>query len=166
MTNPGDTLAFYKMHSKAMSAYGLAETFVGTTEVDGLMSHPQILAWLQYFARWVEDDETAHCAAFVGWILSRFGLPVPEINPLGARRYLTIGREIPITEARRGFDLVIFRRKFGDPGVNVLNAKGHVGFYSDHGGSFVDSLGANQYNTVKVKSYLADNLLGVRRVYG
>ena len=165
MANPGDTLAVYKMHKKALSAYDLAETFLGISEVEGAESNPQILAWLQHFAPWVEDDLTAHCAAFVGWTLSRFGLDVPE-KPLRARSYLTIGRVIPITQARRGFDLVIFRRKIGDPGPSVLDAKGHVGFYSDHEGNFVDVLGANQDNTVKTKSYLADNLLGVRRVYG
>ena len=165
MANPGDTLAVYKMHAKAVTAYGLAEKFIGTTEVDGPDSNPRILSWLQRFGPWIEDDYTAHCGAFVGEILTLLSLPVPD-KPLRARSYLTIGREIPISQARPFFDLVIFRRKFGDPGVNVLDAKGHVGFYADHEGSFIDTLGANQDNTVKAKAYLADNLLGVRRVYG
>ena len=173
MSNHGDALLVWQGKAKAITAYELAERFVGTTEVTGPEHNCRIMSWLHRSMPWVADDKTAHCAAFVHEICYCLGLPMPEVDvmkhthPARARSWLTVGRAIPITEARSGFDLVIFRRKIGDPGVNVLDALGHVGFYSAYdGGNFVDCLGANQDNTVKVKPYLADNLLGVRRAYG
>ena len=166
MSNAGDAMLVYRKKAMAITAYDLAERFIGTTEVPGPEHNCQIMAWLQMFLPWVEDDLTAHCGVFVGANLTYLGLPVPD-KPGRARSYLTIGRPIPISEARRGFDLVIFRRKLSDPGPDVLDALGHVAFFDSwYGASFVNVLGANQDDTVKVAPYLSDNIIGVRRVYG
>ena len=104
---------------------------------------------------WVKDDETAWCAAFVGSMLKRSGLP--HTGKLNARSYLNWGVGVPLEMAERG-DLVVFTR--GDPN----GWQGHVGFYSGHDDKYVYVLGGNQSNQVNIKPYSRKRLLGVRRV--
>jgi len=138
-------------------AYDLAEKDLGTWEwKDG--HNPKVV---QYFHdvghAWVKDDETAWCAAFVGAILKRAGMP--HTGKLNARSYLHWGDPISIDQAQLG-DIVVFWR--GTPS----GWQGHVGFYEDHDDNEVMVLGGNQSDQVNVKTYPRDRLLGVQRSSG
>ena len=138
-----------------MTAYKHAMGEVGTWEwADG--HNPKVL---DYFAEvghdWVQDDETAWCAAFVGAMLRRAGLP--HTGELNARSYLDWGRPVRLEDAEIG-DVVVFWR--GSPD----SWQGHVGFYDGQDGDGIRVLGGNQGNQVNVNRYPADRLLGVRRM--
>jgi len=138
-------------------AYQLARSDEGTWEwADG--HNPKIL---QYFTDvghgWVKNDETAWCAAFVGAMLKRAGMP--HTGKLNARSYLDWGDEVSLDEAKEG-DIVVFWRGSKD------SWQGHVGFFVRRAGVSIEVLGGNQANQVNVKRYAADHLLGVRRAPG
>ena len=64
-----------------------------------------------------------------------------------------------------GFDVVIFKRGPNpQPGPEVVNAPGHVGFFAALEGETVWVLGGNQSDTVKISGYPANDVLGVRRL--
>ena len=71
-----------------MTPYDIAKTFVGTREVPGTKSNPEIIAMFRAVGHeWVEDDSlTAWCAAFVGACIERAGLR--STRRLNARSYL------------------------------------------------------------------------------
>lgn len=136
------------------AAYKLAQADMGTVEwKDG--HNPKVL---KYFADvghdWVKDDETAWCAAFVGAMLKRSGLP--HTGKLNARSYLDWGDEVALGSAKEG-DIVVFWR--GKPD----GWQGHVGFFVRRAGTHIEVLGGNQKNSVNIQRYPADRLLGVRR---
>lgn len=144
-----------KMHPKQKTAYALASEEVGMQEIKGPMHNPEIV---QMFAdvghSWVKDDETAWCAAFVGAMIERAGLP--STRKLNARSYLDWGKSVDLADAEPG-DMVIFSR--GDPS----GWQGHVGFYVRNAGAHIEVLGGNQSNSVSVARYPKSRLLGVRR---
>lgn len=111
---------------------------------------------LEYFHAsghdWVGDDETAWCAAFVGWALKAAGLE--GTGSLLARSYLEWGQP---TEDPAPGDLVVFWRVAKD------SQWGHVGFYLNRLGNDIYVLGGNQNNGVTIEIYSAWRLLGYRR---
>jgi uncharacterized protein (TIGR02594 family) len=136
-------------------AFKLAKDELGTWEwKDG--HNPKIVS---YFAEvghsWVKDDETAWCAAFVGAMLKRAGLP--HTGKLNARSYLDWGNPIAIEDAKPG-DIAIFSR--GNPN----GWQGHVAFVDRMHKDHIDVLGGNQSNQVNVRSYPKQRLLGIRRL--
>lgn len=135
-------------------AYDLARADLGTWEwSDG--HNPKVL---QYFKdvghEWVEDDETAWCAAFVGAMLKRAGLP--HTGKLNARSYLKWGVPVDMKDAQEG-DVVVFSR--GDPN----GWQGHVAFFVKEDGTKLQVLGGNQSNQVNIAKYPKSRLLGIRR---
>jgi len=137
------------------AAYQLAKKDVGTWEwAEG--HNPKVV---QYFHdvghEWVKDDETAWCAAFVGAMLKRAGMP--HTGKLNARSYLDWGEPVDPEDAREG-DILVFSR--GDPN----GWQGHVAFNAGRttSGDW-RCLGGNQGNQVNVKTYDHARLLGVRR---
>lgn len=139
-------------------AYELAKRDVGTWEwAEG--HNPKVV---QYFHdvghEWVQDDETAWCAAFVGAMLKRAGMP--HTGKLNARSYLQWGEPVDPADAQEG-DILVFSR--GDPN----GWQGHVAFNAGRieNGDW-RCLGGNQSNQVNVKTYSNSRLLGVRRAPG
>ena len=137
------------------AVYDIAAKDSGTWEwAEG--HNPKVV---QYFAdvghAWVQDDETAWCAAFVGAMLKRAGLP--HTGALNARSYLDWGTPVPIEQAERGDVVILWRR---DPDSWM----GHVGFFHSLNGSKVSLLGGNQRNQVNISAYDASRVLGVRRM--
>lgn len=143
------------MDRRQKNAYALASDEVGMREIKGPMHNPEIV---QMFAdvghSWVKDDETAWCAAFVGAMLERAGLP--STRKLNARSYLDWGKPVDLAAAEPG-DVLIFSR--GDPN----GWQGHVAFFVKNAGDFIEVLGGNQSNSVSVARYPKRRLLGVRR---
>ena len=136
-------------------AYELAKTFTGLQEIEGAEDEPKIVAMFADVGHaWVKDDETAWCAAFVGAMLERVGLP--STRALNARSYLKWGKPVKLSQAHLG-DLVVFSR--GDPN----GWQGHVAFYVSQNTTTITVLGGNQGDKVSVSKYAKSRLLGVRR---
>ncbi len=151
-----------------ITAFQLAQRFIGTKEISGEMDNPQIVAMLKLDASWPEGDEVPWCAAFVNYIA--WLLRLPRSKSLRARSWLQVGEPIIINELKVGFDIVILKRGKGNqPGPEVIKAPGHVGFYAGRSETidyFIPHiLGGNQSNSVTINEYSRDEILGCRRLY-
>lgn len=130
-----------------------ARAEIGTRETVGPEANPDVVS---YYAEAghpeVTDDETAWCAAYVGAMLARSGLP--STGSLAARSYLNYGRKIDQPEPGC---IVVFWR--GSP----TSWQGHVAFYvRDDGAKHVRVLGGNQNNAVSEARYPKSQVLGYR----
>lgn len=151
-----------------VTAYSMAETYLGESEIPGRMSNPMIMAMLTQDTDWPHSDEVPWCSAFLNLVCKRLGLP--RSKSLRARSWLRVGRVIRLEEAVRGFDVVILSRGQNAPGPEVIDAPGHAGWFS----SFVPTrnpaptrhelLGGNQNDSVSIKRYPNNRVLGVRRL--
>lgn len=144
-----------------VTPYALAARFLGLKEVPGKVANPQILAMLQLDAEWPPDDEVPWCSAFVNYIA--WLLRLERSKSLRARSWLEVGRPVPAVGMNRGWDVVILNRGPGvQPGADVIDAPGHVGFYSGSADGQIYLLGGNQGNAVSVAGYRYNRILGVR----
>jgi hypothetical protein len=76
-----------------------------------------------------------------------------------------VGRSVSLQEAEAGFDVVILKRGGGNqPGPEVIDAQGHVGFFAGLEGTKILVLGGNQSDAVDVSRYPSSRLLGIRRL--
>ena len=148
--------------------YKVASKFIGMEEVQGTVDNPQIVAMLKLDQDWPEHDEVHDevpwCSAFMNYIC--WLLDLPRTEDLLARSWLNVGREVQLDAATIGNDIVILKRGGGDqPGPLVMNAPGHVGFFAGRKSpGAIQVLGGNQSNTVKVSTYPASRILGIRRI--
>lgn len=142
--------------------FDIAQRFVGIEEVGGKVDNPQIMAMLKLDNSWPSEDEVPWCSAFANYIC--WLAHKPRSKSLRARSWLNIGRGITLDQAEPGDIVVIKRGKEPQPGPEVTDAQGHVGFYAGMFGEFIEILGGNQSDTVKVSRYPRDRLLGVRRL--
>ncbi len=143
--------------------YQAAQRWIGKKEVPGAGANPLIMAALRLDHEWPQDDSVPWCAAWLNFICWQLGLP--RSANLRARSWLRIGQSISILQATPGFDIVIFRRAGADqPGPEVIDAPGHVGFFACLDGNDVLVLGGNQGDSVSVARYPTSRLLGVRRL--
>lgn len=151
------------MRKKEISAYEIAQRFVGIKEVPGSTANPQILAMLKLDVTWPGDDSVPWCSGFINYVA--WLLRLPRSKSLLARSWLTIGEVIELEIAEAGFDVVIFKRGGANqPGPHVIDAPGHVGFFAGIEGKNVLVLGGNQGDSVSIGSYPKSRLLGVRRL--
>lgn len=147
-----------------ITAFDLAQRFIGCKEIAGSMDNPQIMAMLRLDNSWPQSDEVPWCSAFANYIC--FMLRLPRSKDLRARSWLLIGSSIYSAEAQAGFDMVILKRGVGEqPGPEVISAPGHVGFFAGIEGNHVLVLGGNQGNEVNISRYPKGNILGLRRLY-
>lgn len=145
-----------------VTAFDIAQRFVGTKEVGGAVDNPQITAMLKLDNDWPENDEVPWCSAFVNYVC--WLLRLPRSKNLRARSWLTVGKGIYLDDAEPG-DIIVLKRGSGEqPGPDVLEAPGHVGFYAGRFGDWIEVLGGNQSDTVKISRYSSTRLLGVRRL--
>jgi uncharacterized protein (TIGR02594 family) len=135
-----------------ITAFDLAQRFVGTGEVAGTLDNPQILAMLKLDGAWPEHDEVPWCSAFVNYIA--WLLRLPRSKNLAARSWLEIGRPVKLEEAIVDSDIVVLSRDGG----------GHVGFYAGHDSTNIQMLGGNQGDKVCVSAFPRTRLLGIRRL--
>lgn len=139
-----------------------AKSFIGLKEVAGAASNPAILAMLQLDAKWPTGDETPWCSAFANFVTSNCGLE--RSRSLAARSWLKVGEPIARPDAQPG-DVVILKRGAGvQPGPEVLNASGHVGFVSGFENGKVLVLGGNQGDSVSIAAFPEARVLGYRRL--
>jgi uncharacterized protein (TIGR02594 family) len=151
------------MRAIEMTAFDMAQRFVGVREVPGSQSNPAVLAMLKLDGDWPEGDDVPWCSAFanyVAWLLR-----LPRSKSLMARSWLKVGRAVG-EEAEVGFDVVVLKRGTGgQPGPEVLDAPGHVGFYAGVENGKVLVLGGNQQDEVNITAYSKSRVLGIRRLY-
>ena len=146
-----------------VTALSLAQRFLGLQEVEGHTANPQILAMLQLDARWPQGDEIAWCSAFVNYVAWLLGLQ--RSKSLAARSWLAVGTPVAQEDAVPGFDVVILKRGGGNqPGPEVLDAQGHVGFFAGREPGAVRVLGGNQGDAVSEEAFPASRILGIRRL--
>lgn len=137
-----------------MMHMNLAKSYIGIKEVPGKKDNPKIMEMYRTVGHaWVEHDEVAWCAAFVGAMLERAN--IPSTRSLAARSYLKWGDPVSVTEAREG-DVVVFKR-------GNSSWQGHVAFFVRQTRTSIYVLGGNQANGVNTKAYSKSRLLGIRR---
>jgi uncharacterized protein (TIGR02594 family) len=147
-----------------MTAYDLAERFVGVKEVSGPVSNALVLAMLRLDEPWPTHDEVPWCSAFVNFVC--WMLRLPRSKSLRARSWLTVGTPVHVLGAVVGFDIVVLSRgsMVMAPPATVLDGPGHVGFFAGAEGDMVSLLGGNQNNQVSVSQYSTSRILGIRRL--
>ena len=136
--------------------YKLALDEVGTKEIPGSRDNPKIVEWFADVGHsWVDDDETAWCAAFAGAMLEHAG--TPSTGKLNARSYLQWGNKVKsLSDAMPGDVVVLWRV--------ARNAwQGHVGFYHSHEGNYVTLVSGNKANRVGIDKFAHSRVLGIRR---
>lgn len=142
----------------------VAQRFIGTKEVRGKVDNPQIMAMLNLDNAWPEHDEVPWCSAFANYVC--WLLRLPRSKNLRARSWLLVGEAVEELDAEVGSDVVIIKRGSGDqPGPEVIEAPGHVGFFAGVDGDFIHMLGGNQGDGVSVARFPRDQLLGIRRLF-
>jgi uncharacterized protein (TIGR02594 family) len=147
-----------------VTALDIAETYLGIEEGEGTADNPIVLGWLREAAPWPGGDQVPWCGAFARHVARRLRLPHPK-EALGARRWLQVGTPVALADAQPGMDVVILKRGGGSqPGPEVIDAPGHVGFYAGRGPGYVTVLGGNQSDAVTVSRFPSDRVLGIRRL--
>lgn len=126
----------------------------GTEEFVGIKHNPEVLKYFTKIGqKWVKDDETAWCAAFLGYCLEMAG--VKSTKALNARSYLTWGK--PSIKPKFG-DIAVFWR------VAPNTAFGHVGFFIRADKANVWVLGGNQSNAVNIQKFPLSQVLQYRTI--
>jgi uncharacterized protein (TIGR02594 family) len=145
------------------TAYEVALAFVGEQEVAGPDSNALILAMLKQDQTWPTGDDVPWCSAFVNFVCRV--LDLPRSKSLRARSWLQVGTPIELADARPSYDVVILKRgPKPQPGPDVIDAPGHVGFFVCLLDGKVILLGGNQSDQVKISAYPVADVLGVRRI--
>lgn len=152
------------MKKIGITAFDLAQRFIGVKEIAGTSSNPQVLAMLQLDNKWPKGDDVAWCSAFINYIA--WLLRLPRSKSLAARSWLQVGTPIAIEQAEPGNDIIVLKRGIGDqPGPDVINAPGHVGFFAGLENDRVLILGGNQGDAVNITGFPIINVLGIRRLF-
>ena len=147
-----------------MTAYELAQRFVGMREIPGEKDNP-FIQWSLTLCGFPSDvhDEIPNCSAFanaIAWLLR-----LPRSKSAMARSWLQVGLPISLHLAAAGSDVVILKRGKGEqPGPEVIAAPGHVGFFSALEGGDVLVLGGNQGDAVSIARFPVTSILGIRRL--
>jgi uncharacterized protein (TIGR02594 family) len=124
----------------------------GNAGIIGEVDNPEVVKYFKETGyTFIDHDETPWCAAFLNWILKKCNIETP--NKLNARSFLEIGQEsiLPVLG-----DIVILWR------IDKQGPYGHCGIFVKRVGNIIYVLGGNEDNTVKIKGYSADQLLGYR----
>lgn len=133
-----------------MTPFDIAKSYIGTTEGAGPADNPVIMEMYASVGQsWVEHDEVAWCAAFVGHCLEKAG--IRSTRRLNARSYLDWGVPVEIAEIYQG-DIGVIPR-------GSSSWQGHVFFIDRVEGAWVWGLGGNQDDAVSVKRYPVSKLL-------
>jgi uncharacterized protein (TIGR02594 family) len=144
-----------------VTAFQLAQRFIGIREIPGAKDNPQVLAMLRLDQSWPTHDEVPWCSAFVNYIA--WLLRLPRSKDLRSRSWLSVGVPIEIQAAQPSFDVVILNRGSA-AGPEVLDAPGHVGFFAGNMQGRIAILGGNQGDSVSVAAFPSQDVLGMRRL--
>ncbi len=130
-----------------------AKRLVGTQEVAGPVSNPEIMDWAEELDISYGDDDIPWCGLFVAHCVSA-ALPAEPLpnNPLGARQWMKFGEACDPQMAA----VMVFWRG------SKSGWKGHVGFYAGEDSTTYHILGGNQSNAVNTRRITKKRLLGAR----
>lgn len=130
----------------------IARKEIGVKEIAGDRDNPRVIEYHQVGAPSLnaQADSVPWCAAFVGWVLDRYGSR--GTGRAVARSYLKWGYSIP--EPRVGCVVVLKR---GDS-----TWQGHVGFVVEVGPIYIKVLGGNQSDEVNIQRFARYKVLGYR----
>lgn len=147
-----------------ITAYSLAQRYVGIREIAGDKDHPLVQWWLSLCGYDLDvHDEVPWCSAFPNGIC--WELSLPRTKSAASRSWLMLGTPTPVDLAKPEFDVVILTRGSGpQPGPSVLNAPGHVGFFAGLQNDQILVLGGNQDNGISITHFPIDRVLGIRRL--
>jgi len=147
-----------------LTGIDVARRFIGIHELPGKPADALIVAMLQCCDKSSTSDEIAWCSAFVNFVAMLFP-DTPRSKSLAARSWLLIGRPVALRDAVPGWDVVVLKRGDGQqPGPDVIQAQGHVGFFVSTANGNVLILGGNQGDAVSLAQFPVDRVLGVRRI--
>ena len=149
-------------HTGAREVFEKAKSYIGTVEVKGSGSNPNILNfWDKIHQDWVHSDNVPWCAAFVGSVLVECGYK--STNSGRAKSYLEWGVRAPNLKCPPIGSIIVFHR--GPPG----SKHGHVAFLAAlHNGSMYDDqnnitvLGGNQSDKVCFAKYAGSRFVDAR----
>lgn len=117
-----------------------AQKFIGLKETKGPQHTPEIVQfWKDIRRGGIKNDETPWCAAFVGAMLERAGVPSSRFESARSYESWGVALKVPVQGC-----VVVFSRDGG----------GHVGFVvgQDKAGNLL-VLGGNQSDAVNVKAF-------------
>ncbi|GJM64795.1 TIGR02594 family protein [Persicobacter diffluens] len=130
---------------------------LGIKEIPGVSHHERILEYARSsgFGKQVDRDEIPWCSIFMNWCCQEARLQ--RSHQMNARSWLQVG--LPVDDPVPG-DVVIFWRE------SPASWKGHVGLFLGFSKNLqeVFTLGGNQDNSVSVRSYQHEQVLGFRRL--
>lgn len=131
----------------------------GVVEVPGPGDEPRVVEYHSATSLAAQDDEVPWCSSFVNWCMWEGG--IGATRSARARSWLRWG--VAVDPPPYGAVVVLQRGGGNQPGRNVVEAPGHVGFYVGHAGpEEVLILGGNQGDAVCIKGYPADRVLDYR----
>jgi uncharacterized protein (TIGR02594 family) len=134
--------------------YRLATEELGQQEIRGATHNSRIVAYQQATGLRATDDETPWCGSFVAWCLREADIPYKAARAAAARSWLSWGRRLDTPTI--GCVVVFWRGKRD-------GWQGHVGFYAGRAkNGDILVLGGNQGDSVSIRPYPADRLLGYR----
>ena len=137
-----------------MKPFEIALKEYGTWEWPGNENNPRVVNYFKEIGqKWVNDDETAWCAAFANWCLLKS--KKPTTGSLAARSFLNYGAATQTPELG---DICVFWRG------QKNGAEGHVGFYISETPNYLYVLGGNQADQVNISKISKTQLLGYRKV--
>lgn len=137
-----------------MKPFEIALKEYGIKTISGIVHNPDVLKYFKEIGhKWVKDDETAWCAAFVNWCLLKAGKP--HTGSLAARSFLEYGQST--TKPALGDVVVLWR-------IAPVGAFGHVGFFIKSTKDYIYILGGNQAGQVNIQTYPKTQLLEYRKI--
>lgn len=128
----------------------IAKGEIGVAEYPGPDDNPRIVEYLRSTTYPNPVDEVHWCSAFVNFCIGQAGLK--GTRSAAARSWLDWG--VPLSKPQPGC-ITVFKR-------GTSPTSGHVAFYVGARGAFLDVLGGNQSNQVKVSPYPGANRLAYR----
>lgn len=134
----------------------VAKGYIGTREIKGTVDNPAIVELFRLCGHaWVQDDETAWCAAFVGGVLAK--VAIPGTGSLAARSYEGWGQPLPLNQPLYG-SIGVKKRS----GKNAPAWQGHVGFVVGASADQIILLGGNQQDGVNIAAFRRDEFTAFR----
>jgi len=133
----------------------------GVREIPGASHEARIVEYHSTTRLKATTDEVPWCSAFACWAMERSSVRHP--GSARARDWLDWGVGVSVVHPPIGAVIVLSRGGAGQPGPEVRDAQGHVGFFWSHGepGRLV-LLGGNQGDSVSLGSFPVHRMLGVR----
>ncbi len=135
-----------------------ARALLGTREVPGAASNPEIIRWARDLDQWYPGDDVPWCGLFVAHCMAAGAPGEPQgFNRLGAREWLKYGQPC---EAVSGAIAVFWR-------IHPTKSwNGHVAFLTGQSDSALRVIGGNQSDNVTETWISRDRLLGFRAPAG